>query len=124
MRHKHRIVLNYIIYYIMNEQYMHIPTDTVFTKMNKWNTHVYLYGNRWDEYEIQKEIVENWLDFMWIDEPQFITKKIERKYKLMDEVVKYMCENHHPHTKLIVDCTGWEILEWVETKKVEQYIKD
>ena len=42
----------------------------------------------------------------------------------LDLIVQYMCENHHPHTKIIIECDWWEIVEWIESQKITKHIKD
>lgn len=52
--------------------------------------------------------------------------KPEPSFKhLAEQLVQYLCENHHPHTKIIIDGTGAEIVEGVKsTGTIEKYIKD
>lgn len=56
------------------------------------------------------------------------TKEIEEKNKefreLCEPLVKYLNENHHPHTTIIINPTGWEILEWIRCCKILEFIKD
>lgn len=45
-------------------------------------------------------------------------------YKAMQEAVKYLCEEQNPHTKIIVDCSWYEIVQWVASETITEYIKD
>ncbi len=42
----------------------------------------------------------------------------------LDEIVKYLCNNYHPHTKFIVECDWRELVEWLENQKIFNHIKD
>lgn len=45
--------------------------------------------------------------------------------ELMRPVIKYLAENHHPHTSIIVTSTNAELVEGVRsTGKIMDYIKD
>lgn len=39
-------------------------------------------------------------------------------------VIKYLCEKHNPHTKIIVECDRYEIVQWIKMEIIEDYIKD
>lgn len=39
-------------------------------------------------------------------------------------VIKYLCDNHNPHTKIIVECDRYDILEWVKWVPIAEYIRD
>lgn len=39
-------------------------------------------------------------------------------------LVKFLCDNCHPHVKVIVEPSGAEILEGLASVKIEQFIKD
>ncbi len=61
-----------------------------------------------------------------ITETNPITKETikEDRNELLEKLVKYLCENHHPHTKIIIECDHWEIVEWSEWMKVTKFIRD
>ena len=44
--------------------------------------------------------------------------------KLARPLIEYLCENHHPHTKVIIDCTTCEIVEGIELFNTEDYLVD
>ena len=45
--------------------------------------------------------------------------------KLMRPVMKYLCENHHPHVTIIVTGTNAELLEGIKsTGEITDYIVD
>lgn len=54
--------------------------------------------------------------------------KSNEKYAEFERVVrpliKYMAENHHPHTKIIVEATGAELVEGVMNFPTTEYLKD
>ncbi len=39
-------------------------------------------------------------------------------------LVKFLCDNFHPHVQVIVQPTGAEILEGLASVKIEEFIKD
>jgi hypothetical protein len=40
-------------------------------------------------------------------------------------LIKYLCENHHPHVSVIVTPTGAELLEGKQsTGEIKDYLKD
>lgn len=40
-------------------------------------------------------------------------------------LIKWLCENHHPHVTAIVTCTNAELLEGIKsTGKILDYVKD
>lgn len=39
-------------------------------------------------------------------------------------LIKYLAENHHPHTTVIVDSTHAELLEGQAMVKTEEYLRD
>lgn len=44
---------------------------------------------------------------------------------LAKPLIKYLCENHHPHCTIIVTSTGAELLEGVKhTGEILDFIKD
>ena len=44
--------------------------------------------------------------------------------EIMDHAVKYLCDNHHPHTKIIVECDWYEVVEWLKSGKITKHIRD
>ena len=52
----------------------------------------------------------------------------ENQHKKFEEiikpVIKYMAENHHPHTTLIIDATHAELLEGIMVISTEEYLID
>lgn len=44
--------------------------------------------------------------------------------RIAKEMIKYLCENHHPHTHVIIDCTTAEISEGISCVNTEEYLKD
>jgi 2'-5' RNA ligase len=39
-------------------------------------------------------------------------------------LMKYLCENYHPHVTVIIDGTRAELVEGLKTAKCEDYIRD
>lgn len=39
-------------------------------------------------------------------------------------LIKYMAENHHPHTKIIVESTGAELVEECMNFPTTEYLRD
>jgi len=39
-------------------------------------------------------------------------------------LMKYLCENHHPHVTVIIDGTRAELVEGLKTVKCDDYIRD
>ncbi len=39
-------------------------------------------------------------------------------------LIKFLCENCHPHTSVIVDSTGAELVEGIHVLKTEEFLKD
>lgn len=39
-------------------------------------------------------------------------------------LIKYLAENHHPHTTVIIDSTRAELLEGQAVIKTEEYLRD
>lgn len=39
-------------------------------------------------------------------------------------LMKYLCENHHPHVTVIIDGTRAQLVEGLKTAKCEDYIRD
>lgn len=51
-------------------------------------------------------------------------EKLEAFRKAAEPLVKYLCENHHPHTYVVVEPTGAELLEGSARVKIEEFILD
>jgi len=49
------------------------------------------------------------------------TETFEQKSKLL---IKHLCDNHNPHTNIIVTCDSAEILEGVMSFETKKFIKD
>jgi hypothetical protein len=57
--------------------------------------------------------------------PLFIETPQEEFERLSRPLIKYLCENHHPHTKIVVTCTNAELLEGkMTTGHIEDYLTD
>jgi len=41
-----------------------------------------------------------------------------------ESVMQYLAENHHPHTKVIIDSDSAELVEGLATHRTEKFIKD
>lgn len=52
----------------------------------------------------------------------------ERQYEQFKEIckplVKYLCENYHPHVTIIITPTGAEMVEGLMSTKIEEYLVD
>lgn len=54
-----------------------------------------------------------------------LTKKKAAAFKkAVEPLMKYLAENHHPHTTCIVVNNSAEILEGIQTHLTEKFIKD
>jgi hypothetical protein len=42
----------------------------------------------------------------------------------VEVVMAYLAENHHPHTKVIIDSDSAELVEGLATHRTEKFIKD
>lgn len=52
-------------------------------------------------------------------------EKIKQFEELVRPVIKWLCENEHPHVKVIITPTGAELLEGpIGTGLIEDYIQD
>jgi len=58
---------------------------------------------------------------MHIDETSKTTKEFEEAVK---PLIKYLCENHHPHTSVIVVPSGAELVEGKLSVEITEFIKD
>lgn len=44
--------------------------------------------------------------------------------KLARPLIKYLSENHHPHTKIIIDSVSAEMVEGITAFNTNEYLKD
>lgn len=51
-------------------------------------------------------------------------KQIEELQEAAKPLVKFLCENCHPHVYVIVEPSGAELVEGIATVKIEEFIKD
>jgi hypothetical protein len=52
-------------------------------------------------------------------------QKLEELKKAAEPLIKYLCENHHPHMTCIVTCTSVELLEGqMNIPKILDFVKD
>ena len=52
-------------------------------------------------------------------------KELSEFEKVVRPLIKYLCENHHPHVSVIVTPTNAELLEGVEsTGEIMDYVVD
>ncbi|EFA5318582.1 hypothetical protein EYX56_04920 [Escherichia coli] len=42
----------------------------------------------------------------------------------VEAVMKYLADNHHPHTKIIIDSDSAELVEGIATHRTDKFIKD
>ena len=42
----------------------------------------------------------------------------------VESVMQYLSENHHPHTKVIIDSDSAELIEGIATHRTDKFIKD
>jgi hypothetical protein len=57
--------------------------------------------------------------------PLFIETPQEEFERIARPLINYLCENHHPHTTIIVTCTNAELLEGkMTTGYIEDYLTD
>ena len=50
--------------------------------------------------------------------------KQDRFAKAVEPLMKYLCENHHPHTTVIVTGNSAEIVEGVAVHKTDDFLVD
>lgn len=54
-------------------------------------------------------------------------KELDKKHKEFTELcrplIKWLNENHHPHTQIIITPTTCELMEWMISWEVLDYIK-
>lgn len=42
----------------------------------------------------------------------------------VEQVMKYLADNHHPHTKVIIDSDSAELVEGIRTHRTDEFVKD
>lgn len=75
-----------------------------------------------------KEEFESWNIILTQEmEDAGIVKRVE-PYIGMEQaaipLIKWLAENHHPHTKVIVDSTSAELMEGLSVVNTNKYLKD
>lgn len=53
-----------------------------------------------------------------------VPKKLQEFKDVTDAVIKYLNDNFHPHTKIIIDTNRAEVVEGVMAIKNDRHIKD
>ena len=53
-----------------------------------------------------------------------VNKAQESFEEMAERVIKYLAENHHPHTSVIATATHFEVLEGAKVHQTEKYLKD
>nr|WP_282563649.1 hypothetical protein [Providencia alcalifaciens] len=54
-----------------------------------------------------------------------MNKKHESEFEnVVKPLMKYMADNFHPHTKIIIDGTSAEVIEVISRTTTDQFIKD
>lgn len=51
-------------------------------------------------------------------------EKIEELREASKPLVRFLCENFHPHVYVIVSPTGAELVEGISSVKIEEFIRD
>lgn len=51
-------------------------------------------------------------------------EQINQMQEAAKPLVKWLCENTHPHVKVIVDPCGAEAVEGLASVKIEEFLKD
>lgn len=52
-------------------------------------------------------------------------KRLKQIEKAATPLIKYLNDHHNPHAKIIVHCTGFELLEGVcSNQKIYKHLKD
>ena len=62
-----------------------------------------------------------------IEESQWWQNGDERQKSFevaVEPVIKWLCDNAHPHTKIIIDCTTAELVEGVMCTVTDRYVRD
>ena len=42
----------------------------------------------------------------------------------VEPVIKWLCDNAHPHTKIIIDCTSAELVEGLMCVVTDKHVRD
>jgi hypothetical protein len=45
-------------------------------------------------------------------------------FSLARPLVKFLCDNHHPHTKIIITCNTVELLEGIRGADISEFLRD
>ncbi|BBG58495.1 Uncharacterised protein [Providencia rustigianii] len=54
-----------------------------------------------------------------------MNKKQDNEFeKVVKPLMKYMAENFHPHTKIVVDGSSAEVIEVISRTATDEFIKD
>ena len=53
-----------------------------------------------------------------------IKKELDELQKASEQLMKYLCDNHHPHVTAIVTGTGVELVEGLMTFKDDKFVND
>lgn len=61
---------------------------------------------------------------MKISTTEEVQKRREDFDKAAKPLIEYLNDNHHPHTKIIVDPIHAEIMEGVMSMRTEEFLKD
>lgn len=62
---------------------------------------------------------------MRTENPKDKKRELERLKEAAEPLIKYLCENHHPHITAIVTPTSVEVLEGIRTVSgIDKYVVD
>lgn len=51
-------------------------------------------------------------------------EKLEEFKKLSNPLIKWLNDNYHPHTKIVIDCNSAEVLEGSMAHATNEFIRD
>lgn len=104
----------------MAQKFKHFTGNIVITESLDTN-YYYGYDEQGNELVIHKSLVLNSFDWSIINEE----KKEDLFTKFSRPLMKYLAENHHPHTKVIVESNLSELVEGVKTTgTINDYLVD
>lgn len=51
-------------------------------------------------------------------------EKREEFVELSNTLIKWLCDNYHPHTKILITPTNAELMEWLIWNINDEFVKD
>lgn len=73
---------------------------------------------------LKKKAIELYPDSDFAKKAVLLEGTYEEFRFIVKPLIKYLAENHHPHTKIIIDSTTAEMVEGVTAFKTEEFLVD